>query len=147
MSDPTPTTGLLEQPELRPGPGTLLGPHGIVGLVRRLDTPPWRGWLLGPTLAVHETGDEPLVFTVSRRLSLLPRWDVHEAEGELVGIVGGRWAVDRWEQPVLRLEPDGTFRSAQRRVLGSWDGTRLRFTPEVIDEPLARMLMLALVLV
>src|SRR5262245_21838674 len=148
MSDLTPATGVLEQPELRPGPGLLHGPDGVVvGLTRRLDAPPWRGWLLGPTLAVHETGDEPLVFTVSRRLSLLPRWDVHEAEGELVGTVGGRWAVDRWEQPVLRLDPDGTFRSVNRQVLGSWDGTRLTFAAEVAHEPLARMLMLAHVLV
>ncbi|MGL4552741.1 MAG: hypothetical protein ACRC33_16320, partial [Gemmataceae bacterium] len=70
-----------------------------------------------------------------------------DAEGELVGIVGGRWAVDRWEQPVLRLDPDGAFRSAGRRVLGRWDGSRLEFGPDAGGEPLARMLMLALVLV
>ncbi|MGL4551328.1 MAG: hypothetical protein ACRC33_09075, partial [Gemmataceae bacterium] len=70
MAEPTAPTGLLEQPELRPGPGTLAGPAGVVGFVRRLDPAPWHDWLFGPTLAVHEAGDEPLVFTVARRLSL-----------------------------------------------------------------------------
>ena len=60
MSDPTPTTGLLEQPELRPGPGTLLGPNGVVGLIRRVDTPPWRGWLLaGNGPADFDAGFQP----------------------------------------------------------------------------------------
>jgi hypothetical protein len=146
MPDPSSQSGLLEQPELRPGPGTLAGPHGVVGLVRRLHAPRWREWLFGPTLAVYEADHQPLVFTVSRRWSLLPRRDVCDAEGELVGTIGGRWAVDRWEQPVLRLDPDGTFRSVHRVVLGRWDGTRLKFELDVIGEPLVRMLMLALVL-
>lgn len=139
--------GLLEQAELRPGPGTLVADGAVVGLVRRRPASGWRGWLLGGGLAVHEAGQEPLVFTVAHRWSLLRRWDVSDAEGELVGTVGGRWSVDRWEQPVLRLDPDGTFRSVHRSVLGDWDGTRLRFAPDTGGEPFARMLMLASVLV
>lgn len=142
----TAETGLLEQPELLVGPGTLSGPGGVVGLVRTVPGPAWRRWLLGPTLAVYEAVQEPLVFTVCRRLALLPRWDVFDSEDELVGTVGGAWAVDRWEQPLLRLGPDGVFRSWQRRPLGRWDGRRLELGEEVRSEPFAKMLMLASVL-
>lgn len=135
--------GLLEQPELSLGCGTLVGPDGrLVGLVNEERAT----WWTSPIITVREAEQEPLVFTIARRWCLLPRWDVTDSEGELVGTVGGRWAVDRREQPVLRLDPDGQFRSPHRVLLGRWDGQRLLFGSALKGEPLARMLMLATIL-
>ncbi|NBO92562.1 MAG: hypothetical protein EBV06_09690 [Planctomycetia bacterium] len=138
--------GLLEQPEVRFDCTTLTTAQGVVGFMRPLAGSFWSRWFTKPGWAIHEAGDEPLVFTISRRFSLLPRWEVCDAEGDWVGIVGGRWAVDRWERPVFRLDPDGALRSAGRHSLGHWDGQRLAFSPETTNEPLVRMLMLALIL-
>ncbi len=117
-------------------------------------SPWWLRWFAAP-LAVHEADEEPIVFQVQRLWTLLPRWQVSDADGELVGSVGGSWLLDRWDRPLLRRRraPDGSgesFELAAGQKVAEWcrDGDRLRLTflPPVQDEPFRKMLLLAGVL-
>lgn len=106
----------------------------------------WRRLLRRRVLAVHEQEDEPLLFTVERAWSLLPRRDVWDAEGQPVGCLAGRFVHDRHGQLIAALD-DGVFLDPFRRVLAelapSAEGLRLTFRDEVAGEPFVKMLLLA----
>src|SRR5262249_55808233 len=74
-------------PPAAPGPGSTRGlvdpaPAQAVGVVRWHPPPrSWLAWLARPMLTVHETDDEPLVFTVRQRWALMPSWEVRDADG------------------------------------------------------------------
>jgi hypothetical protein len=106
----------------------------------------WRRLLCRRVLAVHEQEDEPLLFTVHRTWTFLPRRDVWDAEGQLVGCLLGRFVQDRHGRLVAALD-DGTFRDPFRRVLAqlapSAQGLRLTFHDEIAGEPFVKMLLLA----
>lgn len=106
----------------------------------------WRRLLQRRVLAVHEQEDEPLLFTVQRAWSLLPRRDVWDAEGQPVGCLVGRFVHDRHGRLVAALD-DGTFLDPFRRVLAelasSANGLRLTFRDEIAGEPFVKMLLLA----
>jgi hypothetical protein len=56
------------------------------------EQPRARGWLsrlARPSLAVHETDDEPLVFTIHPIWSWTPGWEVRDADEHCVGVVNG----------------------------------------------------------
>ena len=113
---------------------------------------PWWPFGGGPVLAVHEHEDEPLLFSVYRCWSLLPRREVCDADGHHVGILAGPQVRDRFGRSlaVLRRERNGraaTFLSPDGRSLGrvtaDADGVRVAFGPEVAADPFAKMLLLA----
>src|SRR5438270_10365669 len=57
-----------------------------LGLARAPDgTGPWWRRLTQPTLAVYETEDESLLFTVHRAWPLARRWEVRDADGRWLG--------------------------------------------------------------
>ena len=97
-------------------------------------------------LAVHEREDEPLLFTLHRAWSLLPRREVHDADGQLVGTLLGRVIHDRYSRPVAAFG-EGIFRNAYKRVLGELhataEGWRLAFSNDLAGEPFVKMLLLA----
>jgi hypothetical protein len=104
-------------------------------------------------LAVHEQEDEPLLFTVRHAWSLLPRNEVRDAEGNLVGSLLGRFTYDRFgrQLAVLSGENGGVFHSPEQRPLAeltvSADGLRIAFHAEVAGQPFVKMLLLAACLV
>jgi hypothetical protein len=124
-------TGLLEQPVLLVqapvvrGTWELLAASGQpVGFARWQQQGPWWWRWLRPVLAVHEHLDEPLLATVQRKWTLLPRHEVHDAEGELVGTLALPWLLDRWGQPLIEVCPGkratGVFRTTAGAVVGEW---------------------------
>jgi hypothetical protein len=139
--------GLLEQAVLllRPaddGRLLLAGSGEVAGFARR------RGWLW-PLVEVREQEESPLVCTIRRRVTLWPRHDVRDADGELVGVLAGRWVLDRWQRLAFRVRGK-EFADAQGDVLGRWaerDGElRLELLPAVQHEPFTKMLILAALL-
>jgi hypothetical protein len=106
----------------------------------------WRRLFGRGVLAVHEQEDEPLLFTVRRAWSLLPRREVRDAEGQPVGTLLARLVHDRHGHPVAALK-DGLFRDRSQRVLAeltpSAEGLRLTFSDDIADEPFVKMLLLA----
>jgi len=154
-------TGLLEQSELLVRPGEdgrrlLLGASGeVVGFSRWQGGGLWRGWPWS-VLEVHEHEQAPLVFTVRRLLALAPRREVHDADGDLVGVLAGRRVLDRWQRTAMWLLPDGTggqLLDAAGQPLAAWSeapapgGARLQLLPPVWHDPFAKMLILAAFLV
>jgi hypothetical protein len=154
-------TGLLEQTVLLVRP---LDPSGRRMLLAETSQPVgfacwsgqrpwWRRWLR-PVLAVHEHEEQPLVFTVQRSLTLLPKRDVLDAENERVGVMALPWLLDRWGRPIVEVRQvqrgKCEFLGAERQVLGEWsvvgEALRLEFKPAVQHDPFVKMLLLAAVL-
>jgi hypothetical protein len=106
----------------------------------------WRRRFGRAVLAVHEHEDEPLLFTIRRAWSLLPRREVRDADGHFVGSLLGRLVQDRYGQTVAALQ-NGVFRSPQQRPLAeltsSADGLRVSFRADIAGEPFVKMLLLA----
>jgi hypothetical protein len=145
-----PEQGLLEQPAfvVRPGEDRrlLAGPEGeVVGFAR------WQArgiWHAGPwsVLAVYEQEQAPLVFTVRRLFSLIPRHEVRDADGDLVGVLAGPWVLDRWQRPALRVQirgAEGQILDERGGVLAHWMGSHLILAPLAWHDPFAKMLLLA----
>ena len=119
------------------------------GTARPVMLPPW--WLPVRTAReVREAGDAPLVFTIRRAWSLLPRLEVHDAEGRLVGSLVGRVVSDRNGCQVATAGADGAFRSPDGSVLARVARARadveISFAEETATDPFLRMLLLAAVL-
>ncbi|HEY7154310.1 MAG TPA: hypothetical protein VH575_10170 [Gemmataceae bacterium] len=106
----------------------------------------WRRLFGRSVLAVHEQEDEPLLFTVRRAWSLLPRREVRDAEDQPIGSLLGRLVQDQHGRVVASLQ-DGVFRSPRQHILAELvsapDGLRLCFHAGVADEPFVKMLLLA----
>ncbi len=124
----------------------------------------------GPVLEVHETEDEPLVFTIHRGWALAGRWQVYDADRRSVGKLlfgpgspiraylraqnGTELMVERGKRGV---EAEMRLLAFQRAPHELWEevgkvtrcqeGLRLIFAPEVEGEPFTKMLLLAAVLV
>jgi hypothetical protein len=123
-----------------------------LGFVRRVAATPGSWWLsFGRSLlAVHEHEDEPLLFTIRRAWSLLPRREVCDADGWPVGSLLGRFVHDRHGRTVAALQVGngcGSFRSPSQRTLAEWttiaEGVRIEFHPDIAGEPFVKMLLLA----
>jgi hypothetical protein len=129
------------------------GDSGIpLGFVRRVAEASGSWWpLFGRSvLAVHEHEDEPLLFTIRRAWSLLPRREVRDADGGPVGSLLGRLIQDHHGRTLAALQTDNgsvSFRSSTRRTLAELttqaDGLRIEFRPEIAGEPFVKMLLLA----
>jgi hypothetical protein len=106
----------------------------------------WRRLFGGGVLAVHEQEDEPLLFTIRRAWSLLPRREVADADQQPVGSLLGRLIHDRFGRPIAHLEKD-FFLTPYQRVLAelnaTTDGLRLTFSDDIVGEPFVKMLLLA----
>jgi hypothetical protein len=111
----------------------------------------WWRWLARPVLAVHEQGDEPLVFTVRRSWGLLPRREVLDADGNRVGMLQGAFLLDPGGRRLGHREREAlggrtVFRDRAGRTLAELTqdgGLHLTFNAEVENEPFAKMLLLA----
>jgi hypothetical protein len=154
---------MLEQRVLLVRPGTASvwaivdGDNGLpLGFAHwQMETP--RSWwrpFNRRVLAVHEQEDEPLLFTVRRAWSLLPRREVRDADGHPVGSLLGRHVQDRFGRPLAALQGDngrGAFRSPDQRTLAELTATpaglRLSFSADIAGEPFIKMLLLAACLV
>jgi hypothetical protein len=109
-------------------------------------SPWWRRLFRRGVLAVHEQEDEPLLLTIHRGWSWLPRRCVCDAEGQPIGALIGRIIHDRYGRLLAALE-DGAFRAPDRRALAevvpTTEGLRLTFSDDIAGEPFLKMLLLA----
>jgi hypothetical protein len=128
-------------------------PRGFAGWRRRGRL--WPRWLSRPVLAVHETDDAPLLFTVHGPWGLSGRWEVRDADGNVLGALCGPLIQDRFGRDLARWQrPDGGVgraRDADGRdlmtVLLTAEGTRVAFTDAAEGNPFLKMLLLAAALV
>jgi hypothetical protein len=143
-SAPGPTRAITD-----PTDGRLLG-------TVRWTVPParsWFGWLRRPTLAVHESEDEPLVFTVRRLWSLAPRWEVSDADGHPVAILRRDWILTCFGDCLAWIQRESShvarFCGPDGREVAQWHlsgGTqRLVFGLDIQEEPFIKMAVLGLV--
>ena len=115
------------------------------------DGPPWRRWLGRSVLEVREDEDEPLLFTVRRCWSLLPRYEVRDADGFRLGFLVGPWVLDVWGGRQALRQADGPggacFVSPRgdrlAEVRDEPGGRRFRFGDRVEGEPFVKMTLLA----
>jgi hypothetical protein len=124
-------------------------PLGFARWEEEVPRPWWRPFRVS-VLAVHEHEDEPLLFTIRRAWSLLPRHEVRDAEGHPVGSLLGRLVHDRFGRPLAALENNNgssVFRTSEHRTLAELtatvDGLRVFFSADIAGEPLVKMLLLA----
>ena len=128
----------------------------VVGHATRMPAAGWWGELLYPVvMAVHESGDEPLLFTL-RRAWLLSAWyEIREAEEQRVGRVLGPVIQNGSLIPCAyhHQEQEGTARieNVQGDVLARLErhklGHYLVYEPTLRDDPFLKMLLLASALV
>lgn len=131
--------------------------QAFLGLVRRQAwrSPFWFGYLDRPGVAVYETEDESLLFSLERAWGLGAVWLVRDADGHRVGSLRGNLARDENGRRLAVLEPTGA--AQVQRWLGT-DGEELG-TATAVDagalvqfaglsesRPFVRMLLLALLL-
>jgi hypothetical protein len=70
-------------------------PLGFAGW-RRRGGRLWPRWLSRPVLEVHESDDAPLLFTVHGLWGLSSRWEVRDADGNVLGLLCGPLIKDRF---------------------------------------------------
>jgi hypothetical protein len=108
-----------------------------------------------PVLAVHEDDDAPLLFTVHRRWSLFGRWEVRDADGNVLGVLSGPFIKDRFGRHLARWERsagglaracDGEGRELLT-VAQTAEGTRVAFAPGAEGNPFLKMVLLSAALV
>ena len=112
-----------------------------------------RSWA-PPVVEVHESDDEPLVFTMRRGWGFGRRWRVEDAEGTSVGRVVGPFLLDRRERPLAFRRPEAeraSYRDPQGSELATTEtgdeGIRLTFRPDGEGNPFVKMLLLAATLI
>jgi hypothetical protein len=113
---------------------------------------PWWRRLPGPAVEVREQEDEPLLFTVRRAWSLLPRYEVRDAEGGWVGTLQGPFLEDRYGRRLAAVRPGpapdvwvvcGSDGRELAALVGRGGGVEVRFAEAVEEEPFAKMMLLA----
>src|SRR5262249_49799017 len=112
-----------------------------------------RWWQFGPRVVdVTELPDSSLLCTSRRCWSLYPWYEVDDADGYLVGWVGGGVLLNTFGNILAFREDDpqpGTsrFHDGERNELGrlAWHGddVRVEFGDKVTDLPFVKMLLLA----
>jgi hypothetical protein len=114
----------------------------------------WRQWLTQGVLEVHELEDDPLLCTVRRCWTLLPWYEVRDADEHRIGRMLGSVLQDREDQRCAQRCPDGPGQSIFQgptglllaRVDREKEGTRLTFESVIEWEPFVKMLLLGAVL-
>jgi hypothetical protein len=103
-------------------------------------------------LAIHESGDEPLLCTLGRRLGSWGSWRVRDADNHPVGQVSGLRLFDAQDNLLATAHPrpeDGTtsYLGLENRELAvtdlEADGVRLTFLLVERDNPFVKMVLLA----
>lgn len=147
-SNPVFDRGLLEQPLLRLCSDQLLDQQGyLVGSVQ-LHLASWPlNWFRPTIRTVHEAFEQPVVFSLRRTWSLVPLWEVREAEERLIGWVNRQRAWDRHKEVLFRVDPQQVYRSERGTSLGAIRGSCLQFDPLTNGQPFVRMLMLGVAMV
>jgi hypothetical protein len=116
----------------------------------------WLPWWRSTVIAIHESGDEPLLCTLSRRPGPWASWRVRDADDHLVGQVCGFRLFDGQNALLATAHPrpeEGTtsYLGAQNRELAvtalESDGVRLTFLLGERDNPFIKMVLLAAALV
>ena len=106
-------------------------------------------WLPGWKLSVHEKEQSPLVFTIRRCLTLRSRYEVRDAEEDLVGTIVQKMILDRWEQEYYTIETDRIL-TMLGEPIACWtrDGTAIlvEMNLRVQHDPFKKMLALAAIL-
>jgi hypothetical protein len=102
-------------------------------------------------LAVHESDDEPLLFTIHKQWTPWPRWIVQDADLRTVGTVGLPWLFDPQRRRVGKM--DRSVSGGEIRVLADngqhladlsgHEEKLLRFYENAMDDPFLKMLVLA----
>lgn len=112
----------------------------------------WLRWWTKPHYHIHESDDEPLVFTMQQGWAWVARWDVTDAEDRFIGRIRGDVIFDRRLTYLARLDWDeetqsGLFLDAQQQELATFErenqSWRLTFSSEDLHNPFVRMLLLA----
>ena len=115
----------------------------------------WQRLIARPVWKIHESDDEPLLFTMSQGWGWTPRWKVVDADDRPVGTIRGRELIDRRLSRVASLSwhessQTGVFLDSREREIAliescnmSW---RLIFSGENLESPFVRMLLLATVI-
>jgi hypothetical protein len=110
----------------------------------------WR-WCFPATLEIREQEDESLLCTLRRAWTLLPWYEVCDADGVLLGRVIGRMVQDHEQRSFAVRHPEEqpgctAFVSSTGRALArlksDTDGLRLTFTTQIQGEPFLKMLLL-----
>jgi hypothetical protein len=118
--------------------------------------PFWRRWFTATFLEIVESEDESLLCTVHRAWWLRPSWEVFDADARYVGSIQGTCVLDPYGHPLAMLVSAAVgsmkrFVDSSSRELGRLqseaDGNCLFFGTALPDNPFARMLLLATVLV
>jgi len=112
----------------------------------------WWRWLQRSVLEVHEQEDEPLLFTLSRGLTLLPWYEVRDADEQAIGRLLGPLIQDRNQCRCAFRQDDpaattAVFANVQGACLARLSrdgaGVRLSFDQVLEQEPFLKMLLLA----
>lgn len=131
--------------------------HVFAGLVRerRQPTALWWGGITRFFLDVYEMEDESLLLVLARPWNLSRTWIVCDADGQRVGALRGTQALDAAGRPLAVLEAGrgvtvGCWRAPHGQELGHilrhGQGLLLRFEESVANQPLAKMVLLAMLL-
>lgn len=116
-----------------------------------------RGWcrFLGRSvLAVHEREDDPLLCTIRRSWSLLPWYEVRDADDQRIGRMLGPVVQDGEEQRLALCCADGPRQALFQTPTGiplarlerEQEADRLTFEAVIEKEPFMKMLLLGAVL-
>src|SRR6266851_5591464 len=102
-------------------------------------------WLMS-NLEVRELDDEPLLFTVRRRWLFFRRRVLRDADGNVIGFVGGGVIQDRWGRCLATREGGNATSVFQGRMgqeiailRSGQEGCRLTFGAELEGEPFVKM--------
>jgi hypothetical protein len=115
----------------------------------------WWPWRRGRRFAAFEAPDASLVFT--GRAAGWPEWTttVTDADGHPVALVRGAYVLTPGGEFLAYRQPraggrGGAFLGADGHAIAHWEaegvGTRLRFGPELQDDPFTKMGILAAVI-
>lgn len=112
-------------------------------------------WFGRRILAVHETEDAPLVFTIHRRWGLTSTWEVCDADEQILGRVAGAVVKDRFGRNLALLERPrrGPWRVRDldgRELMTVQKGSevvQVQFGVAAEGNPFLKMLLLAVALV
>jgi hypothetical protein len=111
----------------------------------------WLRFLWPAQLAVHESDDEPLLFTAQKLWTPWPRWTVLDADLRTIGTIRSPWLFDSQRRRVAKMDWRATRRDLrflaeagqELAVLSGEEERFLRFHDNVLDEPFLKMLVLA----
>jgi hypothetical protein len=106
-------------------------------------------------LEVRETDDAPLLFTVHGLWGLFARWEVRDADGNVLGTLCGPLVKDRFGRNLALMERPAPDAARARdndgqelmTVMRTAEGARVTFAGDAEGNPFLKMLLLAAALI